>query len=87
MYERCLRSWWKLLNRSCKYVRTVKIHTAINTMMMNHVTYTKRHKHNLNYNLELFNVRVTIIIFVVYRKVEAILTNPAIPPHFLKILS
>ena len=56
-------------------------------MMMNHVTYTKRHKHNLNYNLELFNVRVTIIIFVVYRKVEAILTNPAIPPHFLKILS
>lgn len=56
-------------------------------MMMNHVTYSKRHKHNPNYILELFNVRVTIVIFVVYRKEEAILINPAIPPHFFKILS
>jgi hypothetical protein len=65
----------------------MKIHKAINTMMMNHVTYSKRHKHNPNDILEFFNVRVTIVIFVVYRKEEAIIINPAFPPHFFKILS
>ena len=44
----------------------------------------KRHKQKLYYNLEIFNVRVTIVIFAVYRKEEAIvIVNPAIPPHFL----
>ena len=28
----------------------------------------KRHKQKLYYNLEIFNVRVTIVIFAVYRK-------------------